>query len=107
MVTSSYRKQECIHSLSSVPLSNGASRTSKRVEEVNYPNRIYFTLFRLSPPDMLHALKAPRLSDWYQNSNYQDSPSFGTRILCDTPDSVHAECRDPLVNHSSNYCLKT
>lgn len=23
------------------------------------------------------------------------------------PDSVHAECRDLLVNHSSNYCLKT
>ena len=105
--TSPYRKQERIHSLPSVPLSNGASRTSKRVEEVNYPNGIYSTFCFVSALLICFMLSAPRLSDWYQNSIYQDSPSFVTCILCDTPDSVQAECRNLLVNHSSNHCLKT
>lgn len=47
--TAPYWKQEGIHSLSTVPLSNGASsQDSTCIEEVSYPNRIS-KLFHLYP----------------------------------------------------------
>lgn len=113
--TAPYWKQEGVHSLSTVPLSNGASsQDSTCTEEVSYPNRIskLFHLYpmvsqpqpsRCSYPHLLLTQAArsptPHLSDLYR-PGYQDSPSCGSLTLCDTPNFMHGECRDSSVNHS-------